>query len=100
MFIFLVSNLQLSSLHTIHHHSTPADSTPHRLNNFNMPGSGPGISYDSSPDIRQMPGVLCPRCTTTEKEVWVIPGHSCPYCGNVIRVSKNSTISTFNMVER
>ncbi|CVL12918.1 hypothetical protein FPRO06_13164 [Fusarium proliferatum] len=47
-----------------------------------------------------MPVVLCPKCTTTEKQVWVMPGHSCPYCGNAIRVSENSTVSTFNMVER
>ncbi|CVL03839.1 uncharacterized protein FMAN_14968 [Fusarium mangiferae] len=65
-----------------------------------MPGRDPGISYDSSPDTRKvMSGVLCPKCTTTEKQVWVTPGHSCPYCGNVIRVSKNSTVSNFNMVE-
>ncbi|CCT76085.1 uncharacterized protein FFB20_00892 [Fusarium fujikuroi] len=40
-----------------------------------MPGRDPGISYGSSPDTKKMPGVLCPKCTTTEKQVWVMPGH-------------------------
>ncbi|EWG51820.1 hypothetical protein FVEG_16866 [Fusarium verticillioides 7600] len=48
-----------------------------------MPGRDRGISYDASPHTKEMPRVLCPKCTTTEKEVWVMPGHSCPYCGYV-----------------
>ncbi|KAI7772447.1 hypothetical protein LZL87_007808 [Fusarium oxysporum] len=61
-----------------------------------MPSKDPELFYESSPDTR-MPGVQCPKCTTAEEEVWVIPGHSCPYCGMVLNVSKNSTVSTFNM---
>ncbi|KAJ4061549.1 hypothetical protein NW763_004935 [Fusarium oxysporum] len=66
-----------------------------------MPSRDPELSYESSPDTK-MPGVPCPECTTAEKEVWVIPGHSCPYCGMVvvIHVSMNSTVSIFNTVER
>ncbi|EXL71055.1 hypothetical protein FOPG_13173 [Fusarium oxysporum f. sp. conglutinans race 2 54008] len=64
-----------------------------------MPSRDPELSYESSPDTK-MPGVPCPECTTAEKEVWVILGHSCPYCGMVIHVSMNSTVSIFNTVER
>ncbi|EXK25450.1 hypothetical protein FOMG_17906 [Fusarium oxysporum f. sp. melonis 26406] len=64
-----------------------------------MPSRDPKLSYESSPDTK-MPGVPCPKCTTAEKEVWVIRGHSCPYCGMVIHVSKNTTVSTCNTIER
>lgn len=72
------------STNTLHHFSTPKDLTSHRCNQPIMPGRDRGISYDASPHTKEMPRVLCPKCTTTEKEVWVMPGHSCPYCGYVV----------------
>ncbi|KAH6981913.1 hypothetical protein BKA56DRAFT_357541 [Ilyonectria sp. MPI-CAGE-AT-0026] len=29
----------------------------------------------------KVPGTRCPTCALTGKEVWVIPGRSCGYCG-------------------
>ncbi|KJR82733.1 uncharacterized protein SPSK_03714 [Sporothrix schenckii 1099-18] len=28
-----------------------------------------------------LPGVRCPKCAKDGKEVWVIPGRACGYCG-------------------
>ncbi|KFG78383.1 hypothetical protein MANI_012262 [Metarhizium anisopliae] len=34
------------------------------------------ISYGA-----QIPGTRCPTCALKGKEVWVIPGRNCGYCG-------------------
>ncbi|KAH7234692.1 uncharacterized protein BKA55DRAFT_742200 [Fusarium redolens] len=52
---------------------------------------------ESSTDTK-MPGVRCPKCSTAEKDVWVIPGRSCPYCSTVINVFPNLTVSAFGMI--
>ncbi|EPE02764.1 hypothetical protein F503_08527 [Ophiostoma piceae UAMH 11346] len=43
---------------------------------FSIPSTG-------SEGIRNvpLPGVRCPKCAKDGKEVWVIPGRACGYCG-------------------
>ncbi|EXL98059.1 hypothetical protein FOIG_09618 [Fusarium odoratissimum NRRL 54006] len=33
------------------------------------------------PTDNAMPGTRCPKCSTPENDVWVIPGRNCGHCG-------------------
>ncbi|EFX01850.1 hypothetical protein CMQ_4921 [Grosmannia clavigera kw1407] len=43
---------------------------------FHIPANG-----DEGIRSVPLPGVRCPKCAKDGKEVWVIPGRACGYCG-------------------
>ncbi|KAK1985916.1 hypothetical protein LZ30DRAFT_778738 [Colletotrichum cereale] len=41
----------------------------------------PSSSSKSGSKQHLLPGIRCPTCHASGKEVWVLPGKECGYCG-------------------
>ncbi|KAK1655954.1 hypothetical protein BDP81DRAFT_388816 [Colletotrichum phormii] len=41
----------------------------------------PSSSTKSGSKQHLLPGIRCPTCHASGKEVWVLPGKECGYCG-------------------